>query len=156
MRFQNSGLAESGGTAIAGPPPLPCASRSAVAPVEFYKIDSRRLRLREWLRSTGPTTALIGWSLKWVGINLAAAQRAPCVHDWNSLEISGDELPQDVRRAHRAPRSVGNVQVRRAGIEKAARILDFRAKVSLEEGLSELIRWRHAAKKAVLAPVAEV
>lgn len=67
------------------------------------------------------------------------------------LKLTGSSLQPE----HRAPRSVGNVQVRRAGIEKAARILDFRAKVSLEEGLRELIRWRHAAKKAALAPSVE-
>ena len=66
------------------------------------------------------------------------------------LRLTGSSLQPE----HRAPRSVGNVQVRRAGIEKAARILDFRAKVSLEEGLRELIQWRHAARKTGLMPVA--
>lgn len=97
MRFQNSGLADFSGTAVAVPPPLPEELTARTPAVEFYKIDSRRIRLREWLRSTSTLTALIGWALKWVGANITATQRAPCVRDWNALEISGDELPQDVR-----------------------------------------------------------
>lgn len=93
MHFQNSDLAEFTITAVAVPPPLP----DELPAVEFYKIDSRKIRLREWLRSTSPLTAMIGWGLKWVGGNLTAAQRVPCVRDWTSLEISGDELPEDVR-----------------------------------------------------------
>ena len=47
---------------------------------------------------------------------------------------------------HRPARAVGNVQRRRAAIEKAETMLDFRATVSLEQGLRELIRWRQATK----------
>lgn len=47
---------------------------------------------------------------------------------------------------YREPRKVANVQVRRAAVEKAENMLQFRAKVSLEEGLRELIDWRHMAK----------
>jgi UDP-glucose 4-epimerase len=49
---------------------------------------------------------------------------------------------------YRAPRSVGNVQRRRAAIDKAAKLLGFRSSVSLEEGLRRLIQWRHESKTA--------
>jgi UDP-glucose 4-epimerase len=55
---------------------------------------------------------------------------------------------------HREARSVGNVQRRRAAIEKADRMLGFRTSVSLEQGLRQLIRWREAAK-AMAAPAVE-
>jgi UDP-glucose 4-epimerase len=55
---------------------------------------------------------------------------------------------------HREARSVGNVQRRRAATEKAEKMLGFKAQVSLEQGLRELIQWRHAVKAA--APVVEV
>jgi len=55
---------------------------------------------------------------------------------------------------HREARSVGNVQRRRAAVEKADRMLGFKTSVSLEQGLRELIRWREAAK-AMAAPVVE-
>jgi len=51
-----------------------------------------------------------------------------------------------LRPERREARQVANVQARRAGVEKAARLLDFRANVSLQEGLRELIRWRHSIK----------
>jgi UDP-glucose 4-epimerase len=54
------------------------------------------------------------------------------------------------RPEYRPARSVGNVQRRRAAIEKADRLLGFRPTVSLEQGLRELLNWRHAAK-AILA-----
>jgi UDP-glucose 4-epimerase len=47
---------------------------------------------------------------------------------------------------HREARAVANVQRRRAAIEKAETMLGFKAKVSLEQGLRELIQWRQAAK----------
>jgi len=47
---------------------------------------------------------------------------------------------------YREPRKVANVQVRRAAVEKAESMLQFRAKVSLEDGLRELIDWRHISK----------
>jgi UDP-glucose 4-epimerase len=47
---------------------------------------------------------------------------------------------------YREPRKVANVQARRAAVEKAENMLQFRARVSLEEGLRELIDWRHMAK----------
>jgi nucleoside-diphosphate-sugar epimerase len=51
-----------------------------------------------------------------------------------------------LRPQHREARQVANVQARRAEVEKAARLLDFRANVSLQEGLQELIRWRHSIR----------
>ena len=46
----------------------------------------------------------------------------------------------------RPPRSVGNVQRRRAAVDKADKVLGFRSKVLLEQGLRELINWRHSAR----------
>lgn len=45
---------------------------------------------------------------------------------------------------YRAPRSVGNVQRRRAAVDKAEKMLGFRSTVPLEKGLEELIDWRHS------------
>jgi UDP-glucose 4-epimerase len=47
---------------------------------------------------------------------------------------------------YREPRKVADVQARRAAVGKAENMLQFRAKVSLEEGLRELIDWRQTAK----------
>ncbi|HMK21909.1 MAG TPA: NAD-dependent epimerase/dehydratase family protein [Terriglobales bacterium] len=65
------------------------------------------------------------------------------------LELTGSALQPEYREV----RKVANVQTRRAGIEKAAKLLEFRATMPLREGLAELIRWRSAAK-AVPAEVA--
>jgi UDP-glucose 4-epimerase len=58
------------------------------------------------------------------------------------LRLSGSSLLPE----HRPARAVGNVQRRRAAVEKAATILGFKANVSLEQGLSQLIRWRQDTK----------
>jgi UDP-glucose 4-epimerase len=58
------------------------------------------------------------------------------------LKLTGSSL----RSEYREVRKVGNVQARRAAVEKAAQQLDFRAGVSLEDGLRELIRWRQSLK----------
>lgn len=58
------------------------------------------------------------------------------------LELTGSSL----RPEHREARKVANVQLRRAAVDKAANLLDFQAKVSLREGLQELIRWRGSVK----------
>ena len=47
---------------------------------------------------------------------------------------------------YRPPRTVAHVQVRRAAVDKAVRILNFRSKVPLEQGLQKLLRWRQAAR----------
>jgi UDP-glucose 4-epimerase len=65
------------------------------------------------------------------------------------LRLTGSSSRPEYREA----RSVGNVQRRRAAVEKADRMLGFRTAVSLEQGLCELIRWREAAKP-MAAPVA--
>ncbi len=59
----------------------------------------------------------------------------------------------DLRPEHRAPRSVANVQVRRAAVEKAARMLQFEWSVTLEQGLRELVCWRQAVRSAKAAVV---
>jgi UDP-glucose 4-epimerase len=47
---------------------------------------------------------------------------------------------------HVEARQVNNVLRRRAAVEKAEKLLGFRAQTNLEAGLRELIRWRAAAK----------
>jgi UDP-glucose 4-epimerase len=63
------------------------------------------------------------------------------------LQLTGSSLRPERREA----RQVANVQARRAGVEKAARLLAFSADVSLQDGLQELIRWRHSAKGTPVA-----
>jgi UDP-glucose 4-epimerase len=58
------------------------------------------------------------------------------------LKITGSSLKPEYREARR----VGNVQRRRAAVQKADRMLGFRPTVSLEQGLRELIGWRKGAK----------
>lgn len=58
------------------------------------------------------------------------------------LRLTGSSLQPEYREARR----VGNVQRRRASIEKAEKMLGFRASVSLEQGLRALIAWREAVK----------
>jgi UDP-glucose 4-epimerase len=58
------------------------------------------------------------------------------------LRLTGSSL----RPEHREARKVANVQTRRAGVEKAARQLGFRAEVPLQRGLQELIQWRQSMK----------
>lgn len=59
------------------------------------------------------------------------------------LELTGSSL----RPEHRQARKVGNVQRRRASVDKAAKLLGFRATVPVKQGLMELIRWRQATKE---------
>jgi len=63
------------------------------------------------------------------------------------LQLTGSSLRPERREA----RQVANVRARQAGVEKATRLLDFRAKTSLREGLQELIRWRDSMKAAPVA-----
>ena len=58
------------------------------------------------------------------------------------LVVMGSSLQPE----HRAPRNVGNVQRRRAAVDKAETMFGFKAEVSVKEGLSQLLRWRQAAK----------
>jgi UDP-glucose 4-epimerase len=67
------------------------------------------------------------------------------------LTIMGSSL----RPEHREARAVANVQRRRASIEKAEKMLGFKAEVSLEQGLRKLIGWRNTVK-AASAVVVEV
>jgi UDP-glucose 4-epimerase len=61
------------------------------------------------------------------------------------LRLSDSKLRPEYREA----RTVANVQTRRAAVEKAKRELGFEARVLLEEGLQELIRWRHSVRQPV-------
>ena len=58
------------------------------------------------------------------------------------LSLSGSSLAPE----HVEARKVNNVLRRRAAVEKAEKLLGFRAQTNLEAGLRELIRWRAAAK----------
>jgi UDP-glucose 4-epimerase len=58
------------------------------------------------------------------------------------LNLTGSTL----RPEHREARVVANVQARRAGVDKAAKLLNFRSRVSLREGLQQLISWRESMK----------
>lgn len=60
------------------------------------------------------------------------------------LRLTGSSVQPQYREA----RKVGNVQRRRAAVEKAENLLGFRAAVPLEQGLSELMRWRNGLKAA--------
>ena len=66
------------------------------------------------------------------------------------LKATGSNLKPE----HRESRKVNNVRARKAGIEKAQRMLGFRSSVGLDEGLRKLIEWR-AAQKAAVNPVPE-
>ena len=64
------------------------------------------------------------------------------------LKLSGSQLKPE----HRPARAVANVSRRRATTDKAEKLLNFRAGISLEEGLRRLIEWRDSdAVKAALA-----
>jgi UDP-glucose 4-epimerase len=65
------------------------------------------------------------------------------------LRLTGSKLQPE----HREARSVGNVQRRRAAVDKAADVLGFRAEVPLEQGLMELIRWRQRVKSTAAVEV---
>jgi UDP-glucose 4-epimerase len=54
-----------------------------------------------------------------------------------------------LRPEYREARTVANVQSRRAAVEKAKRELGFEARVSLDQGLQDLIRWRHEVRQPV-------
>jgi len=63
------------------------------------------------------------------------------------LTLTGSELKPE----HREERKVNPVPRRIASTEKAKRRLGFEAKVSLEEGLGQLIAWRREAKRTATA-----
>lgn len=65
------------------------------------------------------------------------------------LKLTGSSLKPEYREA----RAVANVQARRASTEKAERMLKFRAEVSLEEGLTQLIEWRKSTKVGQMVTV---
>jgi UDP-glucose 4-epimerase len=62
------------------------------------------------------------------------------------LKLTGSSLRPEYREA----RKVANVQRRQAAVSKAADFLDFRASVSLEDGLRQLLEWRRAMKEAAV------
>ena len=65
------------------------------------------------------------------------------------LKLTGSSLEPE----YRAPRTVANVQVRRAAVEKADRLLKFKSTISLEQGLQELIQWRQSMRTAPVGVV---
>jgi UDP-glucose 4-epimerase len=52
---------------------------------------------------------------------------------------------------YKPARNVGNVQRRRASVEKAEKMLGFRARVDLEHGIQETMRWRRTKQVAAAA-----
>jgi UDP-glucose 4-epimerase len=54
-----------------------------------------------------------------------------------------------LRPEYREARAVANVQARRAAVDKVKRDLGFEAKVSLEQGLRQLLRWRQGVRQPV-------
>jgi UDP-glucose 4-epimerase len=63
------------------------------------------------------------------------------------LKISGSSLKPEYREA----RAVANVTRRRAAIEKAEKMLGFRATISLEDGLRRLTEWRNKEARSITA-----
>ena len=68
------------------------------------------------------------------------------------LKVTGSPLQPEYLPARR----VNNVQARRAQVDKAALLLDFRARVCLEDGLRQLLQWRNEAKAEVSSVAAGV
>jgi UDP-glucose 4-epimerase len=54
-----------------------------------------------------------------------------------------------LRPEYREARTVANVQARRAAVDKVKRELGFETRVSLEQGLRELLRWRQGLRQPV-------
>jgi UDP-glucose 4-epimerase len=65
------------------------------------------------------------------------------------LKVTGSDLKPEYHEA----RKVNNVQARRAAIEKAEKMLGFRARIDLEAGLKALIQWRNETKLEMGAAV---
>jgi UDP-glucose 4-epimerase len=65
------------------------------------------------------------------------------------LEVTGSHLKPEYHEA----RKVNNVQTRRAAIEKAEKMLGFRAQTDLETGLKTLIQWRNETRLEMSAAV---
>jgi UDP-glucose 4-epimerase len=63
------------------------------------------------------------------------------------LKVTGSSLKPEYREA----RKVNNVQARRAAVEKADKMLGFKANVDLEAGLKLLIEWREQVKSELTA-----
>jgi UDP-glucose 4-epimerase len=63
------------------------------------------------------------------------------------LNLTGSSL----RPEHRETRKVANVNARRAAVGKAEQMLGFKATVSLEKGLRELIEWRQTVSSGATA-----
>jgi UDP-glucose 4-epimerase len=61
------------------------------------------------------------------------------------VKLNHSSLPPEYREA----RTVANVQARRASIDKAEKMLGFKATVSLEEGLAQLISWKQQQLKTL-------
>lgn len=58
-----------------------------------------------------------------------------------------------LRPGYREARTVANVQVRQAAVEKASELLGFRTTVSLEQGLRRLVEWRRAVRSTAALEV---
>ncbi len=58
-------------------------------------------------------------------------------------------MDSDLRPEYGAERKINSVPRRLADTRKAARLLDFRSEIGLDEGLSRLVAWWHANKAVV-------
>ena len=63
------------------------------------------------------------------------------------LDANNSRLKPEYREA----RKVGNVQVRRAAVQKAEKLLGFKAETKLPEGLRRLIEWKRTLKPVAVS-----
>jgi UDP-glucose 4-epimerase len=65
------------------------------------------------------------------------------------LKVTGSNLKPEYHEARR----VNNVRARRSTTDKAEKMLGFRARINLEEGLKSLIEWRNQMKPELISSV---
>jgi UDP-glucose 4-epimerase len=76
------------------------------------------------------------------GVSTNLNQLCDCV-----LKLTGCSLKPEYREA----RKLVEVRTRQAATEKAAKLLDFRSTVTLEDGLKQLIEWRNSTRASDMA-----
>lgn len=81
-------------------------------------------------------------------INIASGEETTLLELLETLlEVTG----ADLKPVFKPERSVNPVRRRLASTEKAERLLGFRAKVGLEEGLRRLVEWKRSVSERVMA-----
>lgn len=97
-------------------------------------------------------------------LNILAAESDitdECINAGTGVQTNLNQLCQMVLRLsdsslqpeYRPARAVAHVRERRAAVEKAEKLLGFRAAITLEEGLKSFINWRQGAKVEAAAQV---